>query len=521
MNSTSAKTVDRDSFFKLHVWAFTLLAIAALAFGQPAQALIYTYDNTTSGAIPYASTNSNCATTNLPVTFTVPDSFTVSSIAIGLNISHAERGDVRAILVAPNGTTILAFITQNNDTNDNYDILVLTNTEGALNDGANDPTAEPYYNRLVPNPNMNFYTGNASGTWTLRLCDRDNNGGTPTNGTFNHARLILTSAASATPICTSTIIPYDWGSNGNGNAFTSATVGGVTITQDSTANFGSSTIPGNTFTTQTGTTGNHTGYYRLSLNTNEKDTKTVGNRVIFSFSVPVNDLNFTLLDVDATTDGFEDQTFVYATDSAGNPVPYTATVAVGGVTQMAGNTAEGDGAATATQTIGNVLIQFQGAVATVSIEFTQGDNPATGTTSNPFIGISDFNFCAFDYGDTPNSYGTQLSSGARHVLGSRNLYLGANRPDGEADGAPGAAATIDNTTGVNDEDGVASFPTSSTSAGVYTVSVAYTNNTGASARLCGWIDFDKDGAFNADERACADANTAGAVLHPSRVHGSN
>ncbi|MDG4551880.1 MAG: C25 family cysteine peptidase [Candidatus Contendobacter sp.] len=99
------------------------------------------------------------------------------------------------------------------------------------------------------------------------------------------------------------------------------------------------------------------------------------------------------------------------------------------------------------------------------------------------------------------------------MLGSRNLYLGANRPDGEADGAPGAAANGDNNaqvSGVNDEDGVASFPTSSTSAGVYTVSVAYTNNTGASARLCGWIDFDKNGTFDTDERACADANTAGA-----------
>ena len=59
MNSTSAKTVDRDSFFKLHVWAFTLLAIAALAFGQPAQALIYTYDNTTTGAINFVN-NANC-----------------------------------------------------------------------------------------------------------------------------------------------------------------------------------------------------------------------------------------------------------------------------------------------------------------------------------------------------------------------------------------------------------------------------------------------------------------------------
>ena len=102
--------------------------------------------------------------------------------------------------------TSFQFIAENtsDDRNDNYDILMSTNTEGALNDGTNDPTAQAYYNRLVPNSNMNFYTGNASGTWTLRLCDRDNN---EVNGTFNRARLILGSAAAATASCTSTVTP--------------------------------------------------------------------------------------------------------------------------------------------------------------------------------------------------------------------------------------------------------------------------------------------------------------------------
>ncbi|MDG4594556.1 MAG: C25 family cysteine peptidase [Candidatus Contendobacter sp.] len=106
-----------------------------------------------------------------------------------------------------------------------------------------------------------------------------------------------------------------------------------------------------------------------------------------------------------------------------------------------------------------------------------------------------------DLGDAPQTYGRAI-----HAIPTTppSLYLGTVTPDDDPNGAEySAAATIDNTTGVNDEDGVASFPPSSTPAGVYTVNVAYTNNTSADARLCGWIDFDKGGTFDADERACA------------------
>jgi len=511
MKNANCRTIKQDCFPGIRLWVFALLAVGLLAFGQPAQALIYTYDNTTSGAIPFHNANS-CAT-NLTRTFTVPDSFTVSSVAIGLNLSHTERGDVRAILVAPGGLTFNPIV-QSNDTNDNYDILVSTNTDGAgqppLNDNDIDPITEPYYNRLVSNAGMDFYTGNAQGTWILRLCDRDNNG---VNGTFNRAKLILQSTTGTTTSGTSTLT-YDWGSNGDNVDFISATVGGVTITETSTVNFGASSSLNN-FQTRTSTIGNHTGYYRLSMDAPDgTDSEVIGNRVVFSFSSPVRDLSFSLLDVDweNVASDFEDQASIFATDSAGNPVPFTATPA-GGAVQMAGNTGEGDAGAAADQTIANIEIRFQGAVSNLTVEYTQGDEP-TASADQQAMGISDFTFVAFDYGDAPNSYGTQLSSGARHVLGSRNLYLGANPPDGESDGAPGAAAATDDTTqvgGVDDEDGVTPpFPASSTSAGVYTVNVAYTNNTDADARLCGWIDFNKNGAFTSidpnNERAC---NTVG------------
>ncbi|HSM50573.1 MAG TPA: GEVED domain-containing protein, partial [Thermoanaerobaculia bacterium] len=122
------------------------------------------------------------------------------------------------------------------------------------------------------------------------------------------------------------------------------------------------------------------------------------------------------------------------------------------------------------------------------------------------IGVSDFVFCAFDFGDAPASYGTALADdGARHVLGRRSLWLGANPPDGEADGAPGAGASDDDTTqigGVNDEDGVAAFPAYDGVSSSYSVTVNATNNSGATAHLVGYIDWNRDGDFlDAGERS--------------------
>ena len=121
-------------------------------------------------------------------------------------------------------------------------------------------------------------------------------------------------------------------------------------------------------------------------------------------------------------------------------------------------------------------------------------------------------FCALDYGDAPTSYGS-----AGQVLGNRTVYLGPNPPDGEAatPAAPGSAASVDDSTAVgviDDEDGVPSFPnTLIVAGGTYTVPGIVVNNTsGATVRLCGWIDFDTngqggatgDGAFGADEGSC-------------------
>lgn len=110
-----------------------------------------------------------------------------------------------------------------------------------------------------------------------------------------------------------------------------------------------------------------------------------------------------------------------------------------------------------------------------------------------------------DYGDAPDSYGTlTASNGPSHpLLFDSQLGLGATQSS-ENDGQPTDDATGDG----DEEDGVSAFPTGVFEPGdSYTVSVEATNTTGASAELCGWVDFDldggeDDGSFDQDERAC-------------------
>ncbi|MCB1034112.1 MAG: proprotein convertase P-domain-containing protein, partial [Acidobacteria bacterium] len=279
-------------------YSILILGLLALA-GRPAAALIYTYDNETSGTISFAATP--CSNPLLR-TFTVSDSFTVSAIALGLNVSHNNRGDIRGTLVAPGGSSF-QFLTETGDGDNNYDVLFSTNTEGGRDDGDADPTAAPFYNRLVSVGGMNFYSGNSAGTWTLQLCDTV----AATNGTFNRARLVLTSATAAAPACTGTVT-FDWGSNGNGVAFVSATVGDITYSQGATSDF-AGTQSTNSFRTRTTTQGNHTGYYALDMDASAvagtQDSESVGLISVIDFSQSVNDLSFSLLDVDTANNSWE------------------------------------------------------------------------------------------------------------------------------------------------------------------------------------------------------------------------
>lgn len=111
--------------------------------------------------------------------------------------------------------------------------------------------------------------------------------------------------------------------------------------------------------------------------------------------------------------------------------------------------------------------------------------------------------CPRDYGDAPSSYQTNIvSNGAAHNV-VPGLNLGALAPDVDTNGLMSSDAQGDNTDGTNDEDGISSFPViaggSSTTITNYAVTVSVHNATGASASLCGWIDWNTNGQFDAAE----------------------
>jgi len=117
-----------------------------------------------------------------------------------------------------------------------------------------------------------------------------------------------------------------------------------------------------------------------------------------------------------------------------------------------------------------------------------------------------------DYGDAPdtsagNASGnyttTKADGGASHTIVS-DLSIGST-VDGDTGTLQNTAASLDDTINngaTDDEDGISSFSTLSSGATSYTINnISVKNNTGSLATLIGWIDFDRDGIFEASEAA--------------------
>jgi GEVED domain len=128
--------------------------------------------------------------------------------------------------------------------------------------------------------------------------------------------------------------------------------------------------------------------------------------------------------------------------------------------------------------------------------------------------ISSFNL---DFGDAPDTYLTAAVSGtvqlpgpARHSTNlsstTPSVYLGANAPDPENTTTPATAGNIadnDDITGLDDEDAFSSSDlfilAGATSYSIPNIPVH--NGLTSTARLMGWIDFNKNGTFDATELA--------------------
>ena len=103
-----------------------------------------------------------------------------------------------------------------------------------------------------------------------------------------------------------------------------------------------------------------------------------------------------------------------------------------------------------------------------------------------------------DYSDAPATY-----DGANTYHTATGARLGATR-DIEASKPAPANGTGDDVTGMDDEDALTSFPQlrASASSQTFNLNVAVSNIPADGARLCGWIDYDKNNAFANAERVC-------------------
>jgi hypothetical protein len=122
-------------------------------------------------------------------------------------------------------------------------------------------------------------------------------------------------------------------------------------------------------------------------------------------------------------------------------------------------------------------------------------------------------YLIFDFGDAPTSYETLLNYGPGHTVNS-SIYMGSTidrDQNGFSNGLDaGTNASDDDLEGTDDEDAIASFPVLTTAASNYTITnIPVFNNTGSTAYLVAWIDFNQSGTF--------DSNEAATVAVPSSV----
>ncbi len=178
-------------------------AIAVLVTSPASAQTTMRYTNSTdSAAGGITDTNACSAAAALQRDFIVTDSFTVGDVNLGVLLSHGDRDDVALFLRSPAGNIITAKVLTGGAA-DNYNVLLDDQAATGIaahtaNDIATATTIVPPYQRtFAPANSLNagFAGQNSAGTWTLFVCDFDNNGvagGDGSTGTFFQADLFLT-----------------------------------------------------------------------------------------------------------------------------------------------------------------------------------------------------------------------------------------------------------------------------------------------------------------------------------------
>ncbi len=124
---------------------------------------------------------------------------------------------------------------------------------------------------------------------------------------------------------------------------------------------------------------------------------------------------------------------------------------------------------------------------------------------------------SIDYGDAPTTYLTQDPNGASHLrVFKQEFWIGLLR-DTENNGFAGPNADGDDTNNFQDEDGVnpIQFDNISETTTSVPIDVSVLNNTTANGELHAWIDFDRNGTFDADEHVTVVAPPTPSPVPPS------
>ncbi|MCW3464945.1 gliding motility-associated C-terminal domain-containing protein [Chitinophaga nivalis] len=177
---------------------------------------------------------------------------------------------------------------------------------------------------------------------------------------------------------------------------------------------------------------------------------------------------------------------------------------VGGVTDLDGSTGiyTDDG----TGTIGNrTANKFLFKIPLSSLPGTILNSLLTATATDVSISnTSEFSgvvrITAADMGDAPDSYKTlSVSDGPAHAI-NLNLKIGATVAGKTEAPAVAAGADANPPNGdLNDDGFTPPLPVLATTTTTYTLTFPVTNTTGATANLAGWVDFNRNGVFDATE----------------------
>jgi len=210
------------------------LVVATLLNSTPSLAEAYIYDDIPANPIPFDDVSTAICNEPFSRTFAVTDSFLVNSVALGFNADHLYRSDIRLVLESPKGTrleVVVEFDMTPEDANKNYDILLDDDATDPLDDGTNDNTGAPYFERSVkPTSAFAIFSGEqAKGTWTLEICDA----GVEDDGAYNRSRLVFDGTPVPDGPQADTIRGFlfrDYNADGRHQPRAEAGIAGITVT---------------------------------------------------------------------------------------------------------------------------------------------------------------------------------------------------------------------------------------------------------------------------------------------------